>query len=107
MASDEPDFEPDGGGSRLRLKVAAGASRRRVAGAYAGALKLSVTTAPERGKANREVLALVAETFGVAPGSVELLRGETSPEKVVRLPIPPEEARALWGVRARGRAAPR
>ena len=96
MAEDEPEFTPDGDGSRLRLKVAAGASRRKIAGAHAGALKLSVTTAPERGKANRDVLALVAETFGLAPVEVELLRGETSPEKVVRLSLEPGEARRRW-----------
>lgn len=92
----EPVFEVDREGSRLRLRVSAGASRRKVAGVHAGALKLSVTTAPEKGKANRDVISLVAETFGVAARDVELLAGETSREKLVRLPLPAEVARDRW-----------
>ena len=90
-----PDFSPDDAGLsvRLRLRVSAGASRRRVLGVHGGALKLSVQAAPERGKANRDVLSLVAETFGLAPSEVSIVSGETSPDKVVRLPLTPAEAR--------------
>jgi uncharacterized protein (TIGR00251 family) len=86
----------DGDGSRLRLKVSAGASRSRVLGIHGGALKLSVKAPPERGKANREVLSLVAEAFSLAPSDVALVAGETSPNKVVRLPISPDEAVRRW-----------
>ena len=92
MAEGGLDFAPDGAGTRLRLRVSAGASRSRLIGAHGGALKLSVKAPPERGKANREVLALVAAEFGLAPADVELVAGEASPDKVVRLPLPPEEA---------------
>jgi len=96
------DFRPDGAATRLRLRVAAGASRSRVAGAHGGALKVSVRTAPERGRANREVLELVAGRFGVAARDVEIVAGETSPDKVVRLPLTPEEAARRWAARATG-----
>ncbi len=89
-------FTGDGEGTRLRLRVSAGASRSRVLGPHAGALKLSVKAPPEHGKANREVLALVAEVFGLATADVELVAGETSPDKVVRLPISPDEAARRW-----------
>jgi len=97
-AGDEPEFTPEVGGRsvRLRLRVSAGASRRRVLGAHGGALKLSVKAPPERGKANRDVLALVAEAFGLATSDVEILSGETSPDKVVRLALAPREAAARW-----------
>jgi uncharacterized protein len=93
-AGDEPEFMPESGGRsvRLRLRVSAGASRRRILGVHGGALKLSVKAPPEKGKANRDVLALVAETFGLATSDVEILSGETSPDKVVRLPLASEEA---------------
>ena len=96
------DFRPDGAATRLRLRVAAGASRSRVAGAHGGALKVSVRTAPERGRANREVLELVAGRFGVAARDVEIVAGETSPDKVVRLPLTPEEAARRWAAGATG-----
>jgi uncharacterized protein len=95
VAPDAPDFAPDAGGQsvRLRLRVSAGASRRRVLGVYGGALKISVKAPPERGRANRDALALVAETFGLAPSEVALAAGEASPDKVVRLPFDEAEAR--------------
>lgn len=97
-AGDEPEFTPEGGGRsvRLRLRVSAGASRRRILGVHGGALKLSVKAPPEKGKANRDVLALVAETFGLATSDVTILSGETSPDKVVRLPLASEEAARRW-----------
>ena len=94
MAGDGPDFAADAGGRsvRLRLRVSAGASRRRVLGVHGGALKISVKAPPERGRANKDVLALVAETFGLASSDVSIVSGETSPDKVVRLPLSPREA---------------
>ena len=99
--------EPDGRAVRLRLRVSAGAAKSRVAGPHGGALKLSVRTAPEKGKANREVLALVAETFGLAPSGVEMISGETSPDKVVRVSLDLGEARARWAGRAAARSGAR
>jgi hypothetical protein len=90
------ELRPDGEGTRLRLRVSAGASRSRVSGAHGGALKLSVAAAPEKGKANREVVRLVAATFGLPAREVELVAGETSPDKVVRLSLPPGEAARRW-----------
>jgi uncharacterized protein (TIGR00251 family) len=88
------DLSPEDGGRsvRLRLRVSAGASRRRVLGIHGGALKLSVKAPPEKGRANKDVVSLVAEAFGLAPSDVTILSGETSPDKVVRLPLASEEA---------------
>jgi uncharacterized protein (TIGR00251 family) len=68
-------------------------------GVHGGALKLSVKAPPERGKANREVLALVSDAFGLAASDVEIVSGETSPDKVVRLPLAPAEAVRRWAAR--------
>ncbi len=95
---DAPEFVPESGGRcvRLRLRVSAGASRRKVLGVHGGALKLSVKAPPEKGKANRDVLGLLAETFGLAPSDLELVSGETSPDKVVRVPLSAEDAARRW-----------
>jgi len=95
-APDVPEFRPDGGGVRLRLRVAAGAARSRIAGVHGGALKVSVRAAPERGKANREVASLLAARFDLRARDVEIVAGETAPDKVVRLPLAMEEARRRW-----------
>ena len=50
-----------------------------------GVLRVRVTAAPEGGEANRAVIALLAEVFGVAPSRVELVRGATSRDKLFRV----------------------
>ena len=44
-------------------------------------LKVAVTTAPEKGKANRAIIALLAKSLGVRKAQITLLTGQTSPEK--------------------------
>lgn len=89
------DLPASEGGCRLRLKVRAGARRDRIEGAHAGALRVHVTAPPERGKANRRVLELLAEALRVPPSSLRLLSGETRSDKTVWLPLPPEVACGL------------
>ncbi len=78
------------GGTRLRLRVKAGARRDTIVGAHGGALKVSVAAPPERGKANRAVLELLAGALGLPPSSLALVSGETSPDKTLFVPLPPE-----------------
>lgn len=48
-------------------------------------LRARVTAAPEEGKANRAVIALLADTLGVAKSRLTLLRGATARDKLIRL----------------------
>lgn len=50
-----------------------------------GRLKVRVTVPPERGKANKKVVELLSKTLKVPKGSIEIVRGETSRIKVVRV----------------------
>lgn len=81
------------GGTRLRLRVKAGARKTAVLGVHAGALKVSVSTAPEKGKANKAVLELLAGALSLPPSALDLTAGHTSPEKTVLVPLSPEEVR--------------
>jgi len=85
------DLAAVAGGTRLRLRVKPGARRRALLGVLDGALKLSVTTAPEHGKANRSVLGLLAEVLDVPAGEIALLAGQGSRDKTVLVPLEPEE----------------
>lgn len=82
------------GGTRVRLRVKPGARKNAVLGVHGGALKVGVTAAPEKGKANRAVLGVLAEALDLAPSALEILSGRTSQEKSVRVPLPPEEIRS-------------
>ena len=48
-------------------------------------VRVRVTSAPERGKANREVVELLARELGVAPTSLEIIRGAGSRRKTIRI----------------------
>ena len=75
------EARPDG--VVISVKVSAGASRDRILGEHDGAVKLSVSAAPEKGKANKAVCALLARTLGVAKSQVSVVAGETSRDKKV------------------------
>jgi len=69
----------------LHVKVVPGASRNRVVGMLGDALKVQVAAAPEKGKANEAVRAVLAEFFAVKIGQVELISGQTQPRKTFLL----------------------
>ena len=56
-----------------------------VVGRHGDVWKLTVREAPERGRANTAVVALLAETLGLPRQRVRLVAGHTGPEKVVEL----------------------
>lgn len=53
-----------------------------------GSVKIEVAAKADGGKANRAVLDFLCGVFGVAPGSAELLTGQTSRQKRVRVSLP-------------------
>lgn len=73
------------GALRFRLRVSPGASSDQIRGTYGGALKVAVTAAPERGKANAAVCKLLAKALGVSKSAVVVVAGETSPDKTVEV----------------------
>jgi uncharacterized protein (TIGR00251 family) len=94
FAFDELDLTAVEGGTRLRLRVKPRARRNGVLGVRDGALRIAVTAAPEKGKANRAVLGVLAGALDLAPSALEILSGHASTDKSVRAPLPPAEIRA-------------
>ena len=85
------------GGTRLRLRVKPGARKTAIVGVHGGALKLAVSAQPEKGKANRAVVQLLAKALGVANSAVTIDAGETSQDKVVEVALDPAAVRAILG----------
>jgi hypothetical protein len=75
----------DGPSTRLRLRVSPGARRSGIVGRHGKAWKVRVAAAPEDGKANGTLLALLAKTLGVPRRSLELTTGTASRDKIVTL----------------------
>jgi hypothetical protein len=72
------------GGVEFAVKAVPKSSRDRVAGVTADRLKVCVTAAPEKGRANAAVLETLAEFLEIPRSTLELVAGETGPLKTVR-----------------------
>lgn len=65
----------------MAVRAQPGARRNAVVGEHDGALRVAVTAAADKGKANEAIGALLAEAFGLPKSGVELLSGPTSRQK--------------------------
>ena len=68
-------------GTILPVRARPAARSNEIRGAHEGMLKISVTQAPERGKANKAIIALLAGRLELKKSQIELIAGETSPKK--------------------------
>ena len=74
-------LEPHADGVILSVRANAGAKKNAVTGEHDGAVKISVTQAPEKGKANKAIVEVICKSLGLKRSQVELLSGETSSHK--------------------------
>lgn len=72
---------PHAEGCVVPVKAQPGARKNALVGEHAGALKLAVTAPPDRGRANRALLQLLAQLLGVKRSQVEILSGEARHDK--------------------------
>lgn len=70
---------------RLRLKVVPGAARSGICGWLGDALKVRVSAPPERGKANAEVIDLLARRLGVARSALRIAAGSNRTHKTLQV----------------------
>ncbi|MGL3607460.1 DUF167 domain-containing protein [Rhizobium sp. G187] len=54
-------------------------------------LKVRVTAVPEKGKANKALIALISKTLKVPKSSIELVSGDTARQKILRIAGDPED----------------
>lgn len=67
------------------VKATPRASKSEIIGAEADWLRVRLQAPPVDGKANAELAALFAKTFGIPKRSVEILTGDTSRLKRIKL----------------------
>ncbi len=60
------------------VRAQAGACRNGLVGEHDGMLRVAVTAAPEKGKANKAIIAELSNALGCPKSSIELVAGETS-----------------------------
>jgi uncharacterized protein (TIGR00251 family) len=78
----------DGDNLLLSVRVQPRSSRTEVLGVANSKLRVKTTAPPADGKANKAVIALLAKEFGVSGSRIELLRGHTSRDKLLKITGP-------------------
>lgn len=71
--------------TRIPVRVTPKAAANRIAVDAVGLIRVYVTTVPEGGKATAAVVQLLAKAIGIPKSRLELVRGETSREKLFRV----------------------
>jgi uncharacterized protein (TIGR00251 family) len=79
-------FRIEGGTLFLDIKAQPGASGSCLAGTMNGRLRVRIAKAPEGGKANAELAALLSGLLGCSKREVTIVAGERSRLKTVALP---------------------
>lgn len=71
--------------TRLSVRVTPGTGRSRIVGRHGDGWKIRIAVAPERGRANAALCALVAERLRLRPADVSVVSGHASRDKVLEL----------------------
>jgi uncharacterized protein len=69
--------------ARLAVKVTPNAGRSEITGMKDGVLQMRVGAPPDKGKANKELIDVIAEKLGIKKASVLIVKGQTSRYKTV------------------------
>ncbi len=86
----------DGDDVLLPIQAQPKARKNGVVGVHDGRLKVAVTQAPEKGKANKALVKVLATAFGLNNSRIELVTGATSSKKCFRIAnVRVEELRTL------------
>jgi uncharacterized protein len=84
----------------IKVRVVPRSSRNQMICVEDEIFKIKLTAPPVDGKANKALIEFLAKKLGLARGSVEIISGERSRQKTVRIQgLPPKEVSKLLGVR--------
>ncbi|MCY7348771.1 MAG: DUF167 domain-containing protein [Pyrinomonadaceae bacterium] len=69
----------------FNVRVVPKSSKSAIVGELGGALKVKLQSPPVAGAANAELIRILAKHFGVAKSAVEILKGQTSKTKQMKI----------------------
>ena len=79
------DISKKDGSVTFAIRVVPRASKTEIVGELGRAVKVRVASPPVDGAANAELIKLFAKTLGVAKSDVEIVSGQTSKTKQIRI----------------------
>ncbi len=78
-------FTEKDGNLTFNVRVVPRASKSEIVGEHDGALKIRIAAPPVEGAANEELIKILSKRFGVAKSQLEIVGGQTSKQKQVRV----------------------
>jgi uncharacterized protein (TIGR00251 family) len=75
------DLQQHTHGVIVAVRASAGVRRNAILGVREGELRVAVTAAPEKGNANRAIVAVLSEALRIPKSAIQLISGETSQRK--------------------------
>jgi uncharacterized protein (TIGR00251 family) len=79
------NFTEKEGAILFDVRVVPRSSKSEIVGQHDGALKIRLASPPVDGAANAELIKLLAKSLGVAKNDIEILSGETSKNKRIKI----------------------
>ena len=77
------ELHPRPEGCVLVVKVQPAARRDRIIGLTNGVLRISVTSVPEKGKANKAIIGILSEKLTVKRSQIEIVNGKKAAKKSI------------------------
>jgi uncharacterized protein (TIGR00251 family) len=78
-------FKESNGAVTVAVKVVPRASKNQIAGIEGDAIKIRLNAPPVEGKANDALIDFLANVLGVRRTQIEIVTGQTSRHKIVRV----------------------
>ena len=72
---------------RIKVKVIPKASNKRIKKLGKNSYKIHLTAPPVDGKANKQLIELIADKLNISKSQVKIVRGETSRKKVIEIDV--------------------
>ncbi len=69
----------------IQVRAVPNGRRAEVVGRYGEAWKIRVSAAPEKGRANDELVRFLSDVLAVPRGTIEVVRGHSSRDKLVTI----------------------
>jgi uncharacterized protein len=68
---------------QISIKVQPNAGRNEVVGSSGSVWKIKIAAAPDKGKANKELIDFLSDKLNIKKAQISILRGQTSHNKVL------------------------
>jgi len=70
---------------KIKVKVSPCSSESHIIESLEGDLKVKIKSAPIKGKANQELIELLAKYYKVSKNQIEIIKGQTSKNKIIEI----------------------